>query len=215
MKNKMSILIAGLLAALLVVGVIGATHAFAQGSYDLMQHGRGPGLGQAEREAAAKVLGMTADELSTALQSGKTLEQLATEKGVDFQTVLDAIRAVRPLKLGTVELEAAAKALNMTTDELTAAFQSSKTLEQIATDQGVEIEDVRAAVQAAHASELRERITQAVEDGTITQENADWLLEGLDKGFIGVPGAFGFGGPHGPGFGDKGPLAQPTQSSGS
>jgi uncharacterized protein (DUF433 family) len=220
MKNKMSILIAGLLVALLVVGVIGATHAFAQGSYDLMQHGRGPGdgrgpkLGQVELEAAAKVLGITADELSTALQGGKTLEQLATEKDIDFQTVLDAIRAVRPLKLGTAELEAAAKALDMTTDELTAALQSGKTLEQVATDQGVEIDDVRAAIQAVHAAELRERIAQAVEDGTITQENADWLLEGLDKGFIGVPGAFGLGGPHGPGFGGKGPLVQPTQSSG-
>jgi hypothetical protein len=163
MKNKMSILIAGLLVALLVVGVIGATNTFAQGSYDLMQHGRGPGggrgLGQAELEAAAKVLGMTADEVSTALQSGKTLQNLADEAGVD-------------------------------------------------------IEDVQAAIQAAHETELRDRIAQAVAAGTITQENADWLLEGLDKGFIGVPGAFGFGGPHGPGFGDKGPLAQPTQSSG-
>ena len=170
MKNKMLILIAGLLVALLVVGVIGATNTFAQGSYDLMQHGRGPGgpdggrgLGQAELEAAAKVLGMTADEVSTALQSGKTLEDLANEAGLD-------------------------------------------------------IEDVRAAIQAGHATELRERIAQAVEDGTITQENANWLLEGLDKGFIGVPGAFGFGGPHGFGHGPKlnqTPTAQPTQSSGS
>lgn len=232
MKNKMSILIAGLLVALLVVGVIGATNAFAQGSYNLMQHGRGPGgpggpgigrgLGQAELEAAAKVLGMTADELSTALQGGKTLEGLATDKGVDFQTVLDAIRAVHPLRLGTVELEAAAKALNMTTDELTAALQSGKTLEQVATDQGVKIEDVRAAIQAAHATELRDRIAQAVAAGTITQENADWLLEGLDKGFIGLPGAFGFGGHHGLGDGlwpnqtpPTQPTTQPTQSSGS
>ena len=232
MKNKMSILIAGLLVALLVVGVIGATDAFAQGPYGLMQHGRGPGgpggrgplLGQAELEAAAKVLGMTADELSAALQSGKTLEGLATEKGVDFQAVLDAIRAARPLMLGAPELEAAAKALNMTTNELTAAFQSGKTLEQVATDQGVAIADVQAAIQAAHATELRDRIAQAVQDGTITQENADWLLEGLDKGYIGQPGGFGFGfgGHHGLGDGLRPnqppamqPSTQPTQSSGS
>ena len=172
MKNKMSILIAGLLVALLVVGVVGATNVFAQEPYGLMQHGRGPGgpgggrgpwLGQAELEAAAKVLGMTADELSTALQSGKTLQDLADEAGVN-------------------------------------------------------IDDVHAAIQAAHATELRDRIAQAVQDGTITQENADWLLEGLDKGFIGVPGAFGFGGHHGPGDGfgpNQTPPAQPTQSSGS
>jgi hypothetical protein len=74
----------------------------------------------------------------------------------------------------------------MTTDELTAALQSGKTLEQVAVDAGVEYADVQEAVQAAHATEMRERIQQAVEDGTITQENADWLLEGLDKGFIGI-----------------------------
>lgn len=163
MKNRMSILIAGLLVALLVVGVVGATGVFAQTSTSTDLHGRGPGggrgLGQVELEAAAKVLNMTADELSTALQSGKTLEQIASDAGVDFTKVQDAI-------------------------------------------------------QAAHATELRDRITQAVTDGTITQENADWLLEGLDKGFIGVPGAFGLGGPHGPGgFGD-GPKGQPAQSSG-
>jgi len=164
MKKKMSIVIAGLLAALLVVGVIGATGAFAQGSATTLLHGRGPGgggrgfgLGQVELEAAAKVLGMTADELSTALQSGKTLEQVATDKGVDIQKVKDAIRA-------------------------------------------------------AHTTEVRDRIQQALKDGTITQANADWLLEGLDKGFIGVPGAFGLGGPHGPGLGDA-PVAQPTQQT--
>jgi hypothetical protein len=48
--------------------------------------------------------------------------------------------------------------------------------------------------------------TMPGEDGTITQENADWLLEGLDKGFIGGPGGFGhgFGGPRGDGLGPKG-----------
>lgn len=172
MKNRMSILIAGLLVALLVVGVVGATGVFAQTSTSTDLHGRGPGsgrgLGQVELEAAAKVLNMTADELSTALQSGKTLEQIASDAGVDFTKVQDAI-------------------------------------------------------QAAHATELRDRIQQAVTDGSITQENADWLLEGLDKGFIGVPGAFGLGGPHGGGHGIDGPLgpgdqqstpqAQPTQSN--
>src|SRR5262245_35429748 len=89
MKNKMLIVIAGLLAALLVVGVIGATNTFAQGSNNLLQHGRGPGgphgLGQPELEAAAKVLGMTTDEVSTALQSGKTLQDLADEAGVKIE----------------------------------------------------------------------------------------------------------------------------------
>jgi hypothetical protein len=165
MKSKMSILIGGLLVALLVVGVIGATHASAQGSPTELFHGRGPGdgqggrgMGQVELEAAAKVLGMTADELSTALKDGKTLQDLADTAGVA-------------------------------------------------------IEEVQAAIQAAHATEMRDRIAQAVTDGTITQANADWLLEGLDKGYIGVPGAFGLGGPHGGHGFWNGPVAQPTQQT--
>ena len=170
MKNKMLIVIGGLLAALLVVGVVGATSAYAQSSdtpnVGLMNFGRGPGgghgfgLGDAELEAAANALGMTTDEVQSALQSGKTLQDLADEAGVD-------------------------------------------------------IADVQAAIQAVHVTEMRDRIQQAVDDGTITQENADWLLEGLDKGFIGVPGAFnlGFGGPRG-GHGGPGMFAPPAQQNG-
>jgi hypothetical protein len=118
---------------------------------------------------------------------------------------------------GGAGLEAAAEALGMTTDELTAALQSGKTLEQIAEDAGVAFEDVQAAIQAARAEEMRSRIQQAVDDGTITQEHAGWLLEGLDKGFIGGPDGFGFGGPHGHGFGpapEQAPTVEPTQQSG-
>src|SRR5262245_4940720 len=99
MKNKRSILIGGLLVALLVIGVIGATSVYAQSPTSTPLHeggpggGRGRGLGQPELEAAAKVLGMTTDELSTALQSGKTLDQLAQEANVDVQDVKDAIQA--------------------------------------------------------------------------------------------------------------------------
>jgi hypothetical protein len=170
MKNKMLIVVAGLLVALVVVGVVGATGVFAQGPTTTPtapttgtgrgHGGHGFGLGQAELEAAAKALGMTTDELSTALQGGKTLEQIATEKGVDFAKVQEA-------------------------------------------------------VQAAHIVEMRDRIAQAVTDGTITQANADWLNEGLDKGYIGVPGAFGFGfGGHHGGFGGPGvkPGTNPNQS---
>lgn len=39
---------------------------------------------------------------------------------------------------------------------------------------------------------LRARIEKAVSDGTMTQEKANWLNEGLEKGFLDGPG-FGFG----------------------
>lgn len=145
MKNKKWLLISALMIALLAVGAVGATSAFAQGPVDAPLHGgRGPG--------------------------GRGLSDAA--------------------------LEAAADALNMTTDEVTAALQGGKTLDDLAEQAGVDIEDVRAAIQAVRETEMRERIAQAVEDGTITQEHADWLLEGLEKGFLNGPGGFGMG--HGP-----------------
>src|SRR5262249_46300218 len=99
MKKKIWIWIGGLLAALMIVGIVGTAVVYAQTPTTTPFHGHGPdggrgfGLGPAERDAAAKALGMTTDELSTALKGGKTLEQLATEKGVDFQTVMQAIQA--------------------------------------------------------------------------------------------------------------------------
>ncbi|MFT3890457.1 MAG: hypothetical protein QM730_02385 [Anaerolineales bacterium] len=190
---------------------------------DMIRGHGGPGgehgpLGTAELEAAAKALGITTDELSTALQT-KTLEQIATEKGVDIQTVRNAIEAVRPLRLSSTELDAAAKALGMTTDELTTAMQSGKTLAQLATDKGVDLQKVQDAINAAHKEGMRAQIDQAVTDGTMTQDKANWLLEGLDKGYLDGPGFPGFGGHHGhEGFGQSNapaqtPSAQPTQNA--
>jgi hypothetical protein len=155
MNKKYLLVIGGLLAALLVVGVVGATSVYAQETAAPSHHGGGPGGGRGLNDAA---------------------------------------------------LEAVADVLGMTTDEVTAALQDGQTLQDLADEAGVDIEDVHAAIQAVHETEMRERIAQAVEDGTITQENADWLLEGLDKGFIGGPGGFGpgFGGPRGGGHGPKG-----------
>ena len=44
---------------------------------------------------AADKLGMTVDELTTRLQGGKTVADLAQEKGVDLQTIVDAFMAAR------------------------------------------------------------------------------------------------------------------------
>lgn len=164
MKNKKSILIGGLLFALLVTVLAGATSAYAQSSSTLQMHGRGPGGGRGGFsltwiQVAAETLDMTTDELITALQSGKTLEQVAEEAGVDYA-------------------------------------------------------DVEAAIQEARQTEFRDRIQQAVTDGTMSQEKADWLLEGLEKGFLGGPdGDMPFGGLHGKGI-VPAPSAQPTATSG-
>jgi hypothetical protein len=90
-------------------------------------------------------------------------------------------------------LEAVAEALDMRTDELSAALEEGKTLHELADEAGVDVQEIFDAMSALRAESMRERIAQAVEDGTMTQEKADWLLEGLDKGFLDGPG-FGFRG---------------------
>ena len=89
-------------------------------------------------------------------------------------------------------LEAVANVLNMSTDDLSAALEGGQTLQDLADEAGVDMQDVKDALSAVREESMRERITQAVEDGSLTQEKADWLLEGLDKGFLVGPG-FGFG----------------------
>jgi hypothetical protein len=95
---------------------------------------------------------------------------------------------------GEVGLEAAAEALGMTADELSLQMWGGKTLADLAEEKGVDLQDVQDAVNAALEQAQRDAIEQAVEDGTITREHADWLLEGLDNGYWGVPGASHMGG---------------------
>jgi len=96
---------------------------------------------------------------------------------------------------GQVALEAAAEALGMTVEELSTQLWGGKTLAELADEAGVDLQDVRDAVEAAQMEAVRDAIAQAVEDGSITQAQADWLLQGLDNGYWG--GGRGMG----PGFG--------------
>jgi hypothetical protein len=154
LNKKLPKIIGGLVAALILIGVAGATIAYAQ-------------------------------------------DGTATAPPTDVQT--DG-PGHRHRFLREAELAAAAEALGMTTEELTTELRSGKTLAEIAEEAGVDLGVVRDAIQAARAEEIRQWIEQAVSDGTISQEKADWLLEGLEKGFLDGPGfGFGFGrGPKGP-----------------
>ena len=77
---------------------------------------------------------------------------------------------------GGMDLEAAATALGMTADELRTALEpEGTTLAQVAEDQGVAVDDLVAALVQAQ----EERIAAAVEDGRLTQEEADERLADL------------------------------------
>lgn len=159
-----------------------------------------------ERDAAlADALGITVEELTTARETAHAnLLQQAVEEGKITQDQADAIlsggglRSVMQDIFNQEDIETAvADALGMTIAELEAARAEGKRLNEIAADQGVELSAVQAAVQAAHEAALQ----QAVEDGLITQAQADQLQN--------RPGGLGghHGGPRGKGgggFGQRG-----------
>jgi len=87
--------------------------------------------------------------------------------------------------------DTAAEALGLTPEELFAELHAGKSLEEIAEEQGVEMQAVQEALNAAQVEAGRQAIEQAVKDGKMSQEQADWLLEGLEQGFF--PGGRGFG----------------------
>ena len=113
---------------------------------------------------------------------------------------------------GDAGLAAAAKALNMTTEQLQTQLWGGETLSSLATKAGVDLATVQSAVKAACVQATKDAIEQAVTDGTLTREKADWLIVGLDKGFWGAdgggfgfgPGGFGGHGRHGFGGGEFG-----------
>jgi hypothetical protein len=94
--------------------------------------------------------------------------------------------------------DTAAEAMGLTPTELFTELHAGKSLEEVAEAQGVDMEAVQEAMQAAREEAMRQRIEQAVEDGNMSQEQADWLLEGLEKGFAPMGRGFGHGrGPKG------------------
>ena len=169
--------------------------------------------------AAAEALGMTPEELFAELQAGKTPQEILDENDVDLATLRESLQELMPEGVGHFRgggrrmgrmggfgklgggpmggTDAVAEALGMTPEELSAELQAGKTLEEIIEAQGHDPEEFLSDV-------AEESIAQAVEDGRMTQEQADWLLQGLEQGYFPGPMGHGEGGPCG-GGGGRGP----------
>ncbi len=95
--------------------------------------------------------------------------------------------------------DTAAEELGLTPEELFVELHSGKSLDEIAEAEGVDLQDVydamSAAARAGQEEAVQEAIEQALAEGSITQEQADWLLQGLEQGYL--PGRRGFGLGHG------------------
>jgi len=255
------------LKIILVLG-LAATMALA-GTVAVSAQGRGPGgqtgnmtggqghvgYDSTSLAAIAKALNMTVADLTTQLQAGAKVADLADKAGVDLQKVRDAAEAAelaarkaqieqqvtdgkitreqadwllqgidkgytggglmgrgmpglgRDLGGQTdTEMEAAAKVLGMTADQLSTQLWGGRTLADLATKANVKVEDVQAAMTAARTAAEKAQIEQAVKDGKITREQADWMLQGIDKGYGRGAGFMGRGGMGGGsmGRGEKG-----------
>jgi hypothetical protein len=76
-----------------------------------------------------------------------------------------------------IALDEAAKALRIDLDELRTELRNGKTLAELATEHGVDVQQVIDALKAAAES----RLDQAVADGRLTQEQADDRLAELTE----------------------------------
>jgi hypothetical protein len=140
--------------------------------------------------AAAEALGLTVEELFTELRADKTIATVAQEKGVDVNTVIDAMVA-KAVEAGRdeaeareritafvnegrgggahhlrgrgfgIELDAAAEALGLDRSALVQELRDGKTIAQVAEEQGVDVDTVIDAMVAP----VRERITEFVNEG--------------------------------------------------
>ena len=93
-----------------------------------------------------------------------------------------------------------AGALGMTTEDLVAELQDGKSIADVAAEQGVELQ----AIADAYIARRTEGLDAAVEEGRITQEQADWMLEHMSEEVLEhLEGEMPLGG-RGPGCGHGG-----------
>lgn len=144
---------------------------------------------------AAKAIGISEDDLRSAIESGQTIAQVAQAHGVDPQTVIDAMVAAAQTDLQQnitdfvnntpqhgpeghgrgpghgmgFDLAAAAKAIGISEDDLRSAVESGQTIAQVAQAHGVDPQTVVDAIVADAGA----KIDAAVAAGRLTQQQAD------------------------------------------
>ena len=151
---------------------------------------------------AAEAIGITEDELRAALAEGQSIAQVAAANDVDVQTVVDALVAAATERLvsaiddvperiaDVVEreglpdrgpgrghgpghfgagLDEAAEAIGITSEELRTALRDGSTIAEVAEANDVDVQAVVDAMVAAAEA----RLDQAVEDGRLTEAEAE------------------------------------------
>jgi hypothetical protein len=127
-------------------------------------------------------LDITVEDLQTAREvANEAAIAQAIEKGIITQEQADQMLARKDLMSYLGRDALLAKALGMKVEDLQAAYAEGKSLTDLMAEKGLDAATVREKLQAVYA----EAIAQAVEDGVITQEQADEMLSGRGLGFPG------------------------------
>lgn len=173
----------------------------------------------------ADALGLTIEEFDAAIADGETLSSLAEANGVSLEELREVMDEVhdealaRAVAEGRITQEQAdqilesreakravsdvidrdevhaalAEALGLTVEEFETAISSGERLSTLAEGADVTLEELHDIMQGFKA----EAIAQAVADGTITQEQADEMLERTELRGEGCGGKLGGHGDHG------------------
>lgn len=228
---KKKFLIAGVLVMMLLVAGIGGAVVLAQGPTPTPSaQGNAATLAQLYLQALAQRLGTTVDKLQQAMTGAQTdaLDQ-AVKQGLLTQNQADQMKQRGtgfglPFGLGRgmqnnaassiaqAELDAAAKALGMTSADLTTALKT-KTLLDLANEKKVDVTKLRTAIADAEKA----AIDQAVKDGKLTQAQADSMKANIKPENIDLNRrGFGrLGGLNAPGFqGRPGGMEMPFDRQG-
>jgi hypothetical protein len=167
----------------------------------------GPGSGNDFEQLLAEALGISTDELQSARQAAReaALAQ-ALADGEITQEEYDLFQARQALREYTAREEILAAVLGISTDELRAALDAGKQIGDLLDELSISQEDFQAATQAAQEAALQ----QAVNDGVITQDQADQIQQGGGRG----PGGPGHPGEQNGSGGMGGPGGNPGNQGG-
>ncbi len=207
-----------LLIVAAAVTVLGLAAVAIGGAVTSAQEGEGP-IGSFLSKVADK-LGVSEDELKVAIEEARneTIDEAVAEGRLTEEQAERLRDGGFPFhrrlhRGGSHILGAAADVLEMEKDDLVAEVREGNSLADVAAAQGIGVDGFKAQFQA----EVQADIDAKVADGTITQEQADRLSEGLadriDNIVNAQPGEGGFGGPrhHHGGFG--GPWHAPLDEA--
>lgn len=94
----------------------------------------------------------------------------------------------------TTMFDGVAEALGLSPTELFTELHEGKSVAEVAEAQDVALEDLRDALEEARVEARKQATEEAVEQGRLPEDQAEWMQEGLDKGFIRGRRDFGHGG---------------------